>query len=243
MIPSGPSLSPVRRASPKRLRGGALLGFVLGALFGLAVALGVAVYITKVPMPFMNKAQSRAADEAAEPKKDWDPNTGLPGRAAKPEAAPDAAAAAQQGSAPADPLGDLAKSRTEAKPEPKPEVKPEPKPEPKAEAKPEPKAEPKVEAKAEAKADPKAEPKPTAASDPFQYFVQAGAYRTPEDAEQQRAKLSLMGLQARITEREQAGRQVFRVRLGPFERRDEAEKTRERLVGSSIDAVVVRMQR
>ena len=53
----------------------------------------------------------------------------------------------------------------------------------------------------------------------------------------------LMGLQARITEREQAGRQVFRVRLGPFDRRDDAEKTRERLVGSSIDAVVVRMQR
>ena len=73
--------------------------------------------------------------------------------------------------------------------------------------------------------------------------MQAGAYRTPEDAEQQRAKLSLMGLQSRVIERDQAGRMVYRVRLGPYERRDEADKTRERLDGSGIEAVVVRMQR
>ncbi|MFL6694534.1 MAG: SPOR domain-containing protein, partial [Ramlibacter sp.] len=36
--------------------------------------------------------------------------------------------------------------------------------------------------------------------------MQAGAFRTPEDAETQRAKLSLMGVDAKVTEREQAGR-------------------------------------
>ena len=127
-----------------RQAGGTFLGFLLGMLFGLAVALGVAVYITKMPLPFMNKNQTRPADDAAAAKKikEWDPNAGLPGRVAKPEgaavqaapesdpAAPAAAtaptgpaattappAAAPAAPAPAksaDPLGDLARARAEA---------------------------------------------------------------------------------------------------------------------------------
>ena len=69
------------------------------------------------------------------------------------------------------------------------------------------------------------------AAEPFSYFVQAGAFRTPEDAEAQRAKLSLMGLEAKVTEREQAGRTVFRVRVGPFDRKDDADKAKLRLDG------------
>jgi cell division protein FtsN len=73
-------------------------------------------------------------------------------------------------------------------------------------------------------------------------LVQLGAFRNPEEAEQLRAKLLLQGLQAKISEREQGGRVVHRVRLGPFERREEADKVRERLDGGS-SAVVVRVQR
>ena len=36
-----------------------------------------------------------------------------------------------------------------------------------------------------------------------------------EDAEAQRAKLSLTGVETKITEREQSGRMVYRVRTGP----------------------------
>ena len=217
-------------SSQRRQAGGTLLGFLLGFLLGLAVALGVAVYITKVPMPFMNKTQSRNAGEVTDPKRDWDPNAGLPGRLPpKPEApVQPAEASGEAGAAPAapaaapvaapataapppkasDPIGDLARSRAEP-------------------------------ARVAVPVSPAAE----ANGDPFQYFVQAGAYRTPEDAEQQRAKLSLMGLQARVSERDQAGRTVYRVRLGPFDKREEAEKARERLSGNSIEAVIVRMQR
>jgi cell division protein FtsN len=73
--------------------------------------------------------------------------------------------------------------------------------------------------------------------------VQVGAFRNPEEAEQQRAKLLLIGLQAKVSEREQAGRVVYRVRLGPFDRRDDADKARERLDGAGSAAVVVRVQR
>lgn len=229
-----------------RQRGGTLLGFVIGALFGLAVSLAVTVYVTKAPIPFMNKNQPRPAEgEASEGKKnkDWDPNAGLPGRlppkpepsasapaeAAAPAAAPAAPVPAPAPAAPAaapaagpavpkspDALGDLARSRSEA-------AKPaEPAPRPAAAA---------AAAAAEAPA-----------ADPFQYFVQVGAFRNPEEAEQLRAKLLLQGLQAKVSEREQGGRVVHRVRLGPFERREEADKVRERLEGGA-SAVVVRVQR
>ncbi len=222
-------------------RGGTLLGFVLGLLMGLGVALAVAVYITKVPIPFMSKVQSGAADKDAETKKnrDWDPNAGLSGKpAAKPGEAPASPAPAAPAATPnvlapsgpksgatPDVLGDLAKARAEAKPAPVTSA-----------ATPAPNA-------------PAPSPAPAAAqataggSDPFQYFVQAGAFRTPEDAEQQRAKLTLIGVQARVSERDQSGRMVYRVRLGPFDKKDEADKAKERLDGNGIEAVMVRVQK
>jgi cell division protein FtsN len=79
--------------------------------------------------------------------------------------------------------------------------------------------------------------------EPIQYFVQVGAFNSPEDAQAQRAKMALMGLDARITEREQAGRTVFRVRLGPFERQEEAEKMKTELHTGGTEAALVRVQR
>jgi cell division protein FtsN len=85
---------------------------------------------------------------------------------------------------------------------------------------------------------------PTAAgADPFLYFIQAGAFRTPEDAEAQRAKLSLIGLEAKVTEREQSGRTVYRVRIGPFDRKEEADKQKERLEAGGVETALVRQQR
>ncbi len=208
-------------------RGGTLLGLIIGTLVGLGAALAVAVYITKVPMPFMNKGQSRGPDhDAAEAKKnrDWNPNAPLfgknpakssasvgapmpdvtpqlPGAAPQPDAKPGATEPAGKTAKPAaDPLGELAKAKLAA-------------------------------------------PAPAAGADPFSYFVQVGAFRTPEDAEQQRAKISLMGLEAKVTEREQSGRTVFRVRLGPFDKKEDADKAKERLDGSGIETALVRVQR
>ena len=222
-----------RPRTGNRQRGGTLLGIIIGALLGLGAALAVAVYVTKVPVPFMNKGQTHSAEnDAAEAKKnkDWDPNAALAGKnAIRPGAvasgavgteAPVAAASAAKGSKPAasaasaDPLGDLARAKSEAKP------------------------------KAEAKPDAVAAAGTAAAGvDPFSYFIQAGAFRTPEDAEAQRAKLSLMGFQAKVTEREQSGRTVYRVRLGPFDKKDEADKTKEKLDGNAIETALVRVQR
>ena len=234
-------------------RGGTLLGLIIGALLGLGIALAVAVYITKVPVPFMNKGLPRGTDsDAAEAKKnrDWNPNAPLAGKnpaksapvtpaevAPLPEPEPPAASTVPD---PANPTGRaptperLAKSpRTPASAAaPPPAVAARP-------ARPTVAADPLgdlVKSRSET-------PSPSSASDPFSYFIQAGAYRTPEDAEQQRARLLLLGMQARVTEREQAGRTVYRVRVGPFDKKDDADRVKDRLDNNSIETALVRVQR
>ena len=105
----------------------------------------------------------------------------------------------------------------------------------------------KVETKPAVSADPLgdlAKAKAAAAdAEPFVYFVQVGAFRTPEDAESHRAKLSLSGIETKISEREQSGRPVFRVRVGPFDKKDEADKAKDKLDKSGMETALVRVQR
>ena len=63
-------------------RGSSFWGFMGGLVVGVGVASAVALYITKVPTPFMNRNQPRSADQdVAEQKRNstWDPNAGLYG--------------------------------------------------------------------------------------------------------------------------------------------------------------------
>ena len=82
-----------------------------------------------------------------------------------------------------------------------------------------------------------------AGAEPFVYFVQVGAYSRTEDAEQQRAKLAMSGFTAKVTEREQSGRMVYRVRVGPYETRDEADGIQNRLQAENIEARLLRVER
>lgn len=217
----------------KQQLGGTILGFIIGMVVGLAVALTVAVYVTKVPVPFMNKGQSRSADQdEAEAKKnrDWDPNAPLYGKnPAKPSvpAASDAVAGTQ--SKPTDSAKGAVKA--DAKVQAKIDVKPDGK----GELKPAVSADPLGDL-AKAKAG-------NTTAEPFLFYVQLGAFRTPEDAESQRAKLSLSGVETKITEREQSGRAVFRVRTGPYDSREEAERHKDRLDKAGLETSLVRVQR
>ena len=216
----------------QRQRGGTLLGFVLGLVIGLTVALGVAMYVTKVPMPFSNKNQTRSADQdavEAQKNKDWNPNGALQSKPATPEVPPDAAATPNAGGAatPGTPgtQGSTGATSPAANP-PAPAVT----------------ADPPIAAPAPA-ATPQPATKAAAASDPFTYFVQAGAFKSAADADAQKAKLSMMGIEAKVSEREQAGRAIFRVRSGPFDDKEQAEKIKSRLDASGMDAALVRVQR
>lgn len=219
----------------KKQLGGTILGFILGVIVGLGAALAVAVYVTKVPVPFLNKGGARGADQdaaEAQKNKDWDPNSPLRGKSA---AKPPAPAASAVGAEPATPA-----AQPVATAEPKGAAASAPKA---AASKPE-----KVETGKPTSADPlgdlaKAKAAEAGSADPYDYFVQAGAFRTQADADAQRAKLAMMGWEARVSEREQNGRPVFRVRVGPFAKRDDAAALKDKLDGTGVESALVRVQR
>jgi cell division protein FtsN len=231
----------VKQTTIQHQRGSVILGIIIGVVLGLGIALAVAVYVTKVPVPFLNKGGGRTAEQdAAESRKnrDWDPNAPLYGKnPAKPlPPAPGIIAPAPPVAAtPVTPPLASARSTPAADPSLKPPAVVANTP-PKAAAAPKaPAADPLGELAAARSSSPSA--------DPFLYFVQAGAFRTPEDAEAQRAKLSLMGVEAKVTEREQSGRTVFRVRVGPFDKKDDADRNKEKLEAGGVETALVRVQR
>lgn len=255
-------------STPKnQQRGSTLIGVVIGLVLGLAAALAVAVYVTKVPLPFMNKTQTRTPEQdAAESRKNqnWDPNAPLYGKnPAKPASA--ASAPAEAASEPAAPAAVVpapppafipsgGASAPAAAPAAPRASAPAPAPAP-APARPPAPAAPPAAAPAPAPASAPARvaaPDPlgdlatsraNAGVDPFIYFVQAGAFLAPAEAEAQRAKLSLMGLEARVFEREQSGRAVYRVRVGPLDKKTDADRVKARLEGGGVEATLVRVQR
>lgn len=200
--------------SMTREKGGFLLGLIVGLLLGLAGALGVALYITKTPVPFLNKVPQRTAEQdaaEAERNKDWNPNAPLAGKAAnkaasgviesgKPAVAPPAVATPPK----------TATATTAAPP-----------------------AADKPGTTASA---------PVAVDHPI-YFVQVGAFNKPEEAETQHAKVAMLGFGAKVYEREQSGRTVYRVRVGPFDNKEEAETQKKKIEATGVVAVLVRADR
>jgi cell division protein FtsN len=198
-------------------RGGTFLGFILGLVLGLGVALGVAIYVTKVPTPFSNKNQPRtnAQDvQENEKNKDWNPNSVLQPKApAEQPVAPNASQPA-------------ADTPAAAKAVPRPAVTADP-----------------LGDLAKNKTGLSTSAAPPDAADPFDYLVQAGAFRTSADADAQKAKLAMLGLDAKVSERDQAGRMVYRVRMGPFSDKNVAERIRVQLEANGIENTLVRVQR
>jgi cell division protein FtsN len=212
-------------------RGGFLVGFVVGILVGIAAALAVALYVTKAPVPFINKVPMRSpAQDAAEAERNrnWDPNSALAGRNPAP------------GTSASGVVGGTEPTRPAVAP---PAVEPPVAAPPVVTA-----SQPRTARAPASGAVAAASPRASQASaglggGAFTYFVQAGAYSRSEDAEQQRAKLAMLGMDSRLTEREQGGKMVYRVRVGPFERREEAESTKEKLADSGVDAALVAVQK
>jgi cell division protein FtsN len=214
----------------KKQRGGFVMGLIIGLMVGLAVALGVALYVTKVPVPFVNKVPQRTPEQdaaEAEKNKNWDPNSPLYGKNP-----------ARPGMVPPPPPHSAASGVVT------PPVAATPGPtNPIATAPPAvPKRDP-ADILADRTPAPTAAPSTRPGADPFSYFVQVGAFSRPEDAEQQRARLAMLGFAAKVTERDQAGRTVYRVRLGPFERKEEADSAKDKLDTNGMESSLVRVQR
>jgi cell division protein FtsN len=209
----------------KLQRGGFVMGMIVGLMAGLALALGVALYVTKVPVPFVNKVPQRTAEQdaaEAERNKNWDPNTPLYGKTpTRPTATPPAGGVVRP-----PPVAVLPPGPGDTATPPPPAGR-----------------DPADILAGRLPETSSTTPSTGTAADPFTYFVQVGAFSRAEDAEQQRARLAMLGFGAKVTEREQAGRTMYRVRVGPFQSKDQADSTKEKLDGSGMESSLVRVQR
>ena len=210
--------------------GGTLLGLILGLIVGLGIAVGVALMITKSPIPFVNKVVRPERTDPT-PAQAADPNRPLYGNR---DIAREAARDQQQSQTPVPP------NTAAAQPATPPVAAPAPTPAPAAPAK-------QQESK-QADAKPSASSsssssssKSDAADDKWTYFLQTGAFRDQADADSARAKLALLGFEAKVTERTADSGVLYRVRIGPFEHADAMNRTRSKLSDNGVDAAIVRI--
>lgn len=73
------------------------------------------------------------------------------------------------------------------------------------------------------------------------YYLQAGAFHSADDADNLKAQLALLGVEADIQTSDGAAQGVFhRVRVGPFHTMDEVNSTRSLLTQNNIPATLVK---
>jgi cell division protein FtsN len=74
------------------------------------------------------------------------------------------------------------------------------------------------------------------------YFLQVGSFPNPADADNLKAKLALMGMEANVAPANVAGKGVwYRVRLGPYTRVDEINRIRQQLTQNGVDVSLVKV--
>jgi cell division protein FtsN len=204
--------------------GGTLLGLILGLIVGLGIAVGVALMITKSPIPFVNKVvRPERADPT--PAQAADPNRPLYGNR---DIAREAARDQQQSQTPVPPNTAAAQPVPPVAPAPQAATPPAKQPDTRtADAKP-------------SAAAPSAS-KNDSNDDKWTYFLQTGAFRDQADAESARAKLALLGFEARVTERTADSGVLYRVRIGPFDHAEAMNRTRSKLSDNGVDAAIVRI--
>lgn len=203
----------------RKQAGGTFLGLILGLIVGLGIAVVVALMITKSPIPFVNKVTKQERTELS-PGQAADPNKPLYGNKDVTKEAPPAPKDPDQKPAP-----DAKKPDTPAKSTDAPKTTDVPKDKDKLAAitKDQP-------AKSESTVD-----------DKWTYFLQTGAFREQADAENARAKLALLGFEAKVSERPSDNGTLYRVRIGPIGQSETVNRMRSKLSDSGIDAAIVRI--
>jgi cell division protein FtsN len=90
---------------------------------------------------------------------------------------------------------------------------------------------------------PTAPPDPVAASPSrTQYYLQAGAFQNADDADNLKAQLALLGIEAQIKTTDVEGKGVYhRVRIGPFKAMDTVNSTRALLAQNNIEVTLVKV--
>ena len=94
----------------------------------------------------------------------------------------------------------------------------------------------------EAAAAAAAAPTPETLPEGTRFLLQAGAFKSADDADGMRAQLAMLGLDSRVFPIEQGGERLYRVRLGPYGQLDDVNRVRKLLAENSIEAQIVRLR-
>ena len=71
-------------------------------------------------------------------------------------------------------------------------------------------------------------------------YLQTGSFQNAADADNQKAKLALMGAEASVQQVMLQDKVWYRVRLGPFKKQDEVNSMRSELSSQGIEANIVK---
>ncbi len=199
-----------RAPAKKKSAGGTLIGLFVGLVLGIVGAAAVVWYINKMPTPFSKSATPGGDKDAARPAQ---PATPAANAGNTPVPLP---------GKPGDPIPEKRFQFYDILPG-------------KAEAKVDPSAAPaKPEGKDGKEKESGKEPPKEA------IFLQAGSFQNAGDADNQKAKLALLGMEASIQQVMVQDKTWFRVRLGPYAKVDEVNKVRSELARQGIEAALVK---
>ena len=189
-------------ATRKRSEGGFLLGMFTGVVIGLAVALGIAFYLNKAPMPFVTAKATKADKDAAAGKPPA--IAGLPSGSSVPQA-------------PEKPKFDFYKIL----PGQEEQVS---------------EKELRERARASAKSSQQEASKDV-------YFIQAGSFQNPADADNQKARLAILGFESSVEPANLPDKGTwYRVRMGPYAKVEEINKVRQALAQNGIEANLIKVK-
>ena len=171
-----------------------LVGILIGLLLGLGIALAVAIYLNKVPGPFLSRGRGT---EAPAPK----PQVLKPVPGEAREQAP-----SRSDDKPRFDFYSILPGEGEA-----------------------------------GKGPPPKEPARPAVEIKETFFLQAGAFQSPAEADNMRARLALLGIEANVQTNPSAERgTLHRVRVGPFSRVEEVNRTRDTLKQNGIETTLIK---
>jgi cell division protein FtsN len=75
------------------------------------------------------------------------------------------------------------------------------------------------------------------------YFVQAGSFQNPADADNQKARLAILGFESSVEPANLPDKGTwYRVRMGPYTKVEEINKVRQSLAQNGIDANLVKIK-
>lgn len=78
---------------------------------------------------------------------------------------------------------------------------------------------------------------------PDLYFLQAGAFQNPADADNQKARLAILGMESSVEPSVLPDKGTwYRVRLGPYRRLDDINRARATLAQNGIEASLVKVK-